>query len=157
MKYWAAKRNKDNTNENILTSRLDSARWENKTHVEIEEAKVANFPSLGGGHGSVTLSLPHLQPFFGETTFLVDLDTAQLFIWFKKRWLRTGMSCSKVRYDTRSIEHYIEESSRKWRETYLKEEDTQLLVIRDLSKDFLKLPRTNTNQQKKKPFQIYQD
>ena len=122
----------------------------NKTLEEIEEAKVANFPSPGGGHGSVTLSLPHLQPFFGETNFLVDLDTAQLFIWFKKRWLRTGMSCSKVRYDTRSIEHYIEESSRKWRETYLKEEDTQLLVIRDLSKDFQKLPRTNTNQQKKK-------
>ena len=122
----------------------------NKTLEEIEEAKVANFPSPGGGHGSVTLSLPHLQPFFGETTFLVDLDTAQLFIWFKKRWLRTGMSCSKVKYDTRSIEHYIKESSRKWRETYLKEEDTQLLVIRDLSKDFLNLPRTNTNQQKKK-------
>ena len=122
----------------------------NKTLEEIEEAKVANFPSPGGGHGSVTLSLPHLQPFFGETTFLVDLDTAQLFIWFKKRWLRTGMSCSKVRYDTRSIEHYIKESSRKWRETHLKEEDTQLLVIRDLNKDFLNLPGTNTNQQKKK-------
>ena len=122
----------------------------NKTLEEIEEAKVANLPSPGGGHGSVTLSLPHLQPFFGETTFLVDLDTAQLFIWFKKRWLRTGMSCSKVRYDTRSIEHYIEESSRKWRETHLKEEDTQQLVIRDLSRDFLNLPGTNTNQQKKK-------
>ena len=122
----------------------------NKTLEEIEEAKVANFPSPGGGHGSVTLSLPQLQPFFGETNFLVDLDTAQLFIWFKKRWLRTGMSCSKVRYDTRSIEHYIKESSRKWRETHLKEEDTQLLVIRDLSKDFLNLPGTNTNQQRKK-------
>ena len=122
----------------------------NKTLEEIEEAKVANFPSPGGGHGSVTLSLPNLQPFFGETTFLVDLDTAQLFIWFKKRWLRTGMSCSKVRYDTRSIEHYIEESSRKWRETHLKEEDTQQLVIRDLSRDFLKLPSASTNLQKRK-------
>ena len=60
------------------------------------------------------------------------------------------MSCSKVRYDTRSIEHYIEESSRRWRETHLKEEDTQLLVIRDLSKDFLNLPGANTNQQRKK-------
>ena len=122
----------------------------NKTLEEIDEAKVANFPSPGGGHGSVMLSLPHLQPFFGETTFLVDLDTAQLFIWFKKRWLRTGMSCSKVRYDTRSIEHYIEESSRKWREIHLQEEDTQQLVIRDLSKDFLNLPGANTNQKKKK-------
>ena len=60
------------------------------------------------------------------------------------------MSCSKVRYDTRSIEHYIEESSRKWRETQLKEEDTQQLVIRDLSRDFLNLPGASTNIQKKK-------
>ena len=56
------------------------------------ECKFANFPSPGGGQGAIMLQLPDLQLFFETARFLIDLDTAEIFTLFIRRYMRTGIS-----------------------------------------------------------------
>ena len=100
------------------------------------ECKFANFPSPGGGQGAITLRLPDLQPFFETTRFLIDLDTAEIFALFRRRYVRTGMFCSKNKFDARAVEHYIQEKAKVWRTKFVDNSDTEKMVPRNLSTDF---------------------
>ena len=69
--------------------------------------------------------------------YLIDLDTAEVFVLFKRRYVRTGMFCGKSEFETRHIEHYIEEKSKRWREMYIEGGDTEVMHPRNLSKEFV--------------------
>ena len=107
----------------------------NRTIHDIE-CKFANFPSPGGGQGAIMLRLPDLQPFFETTRFLIDLDTAEIFALFRRRYVRTGMFCSKEKFDARAVEHYTQEKAKIWRAKLMNSGDTEKIIPRNLSTDF---------------------
>ena len=52
----------------------------NRQLVNIKEKSVANFNSPRGGMAAMLVTLPQLVPFYEMDSFLLDLDTGELFI-----------------------------------------------------------------------------
>ena len=107
----------------------------NKTISELE-VRFVNFPSPGGGQGSILVSLPNLEQFYTTKDFLIDLDTAEVFVLYRGRYLRTGMSCSKNKYDAKFIVHYIQKKSTEWCTKVQETSETERLVPRSLNNHF---------------------
>ena len=66
----------------------------NRRLVEIQDTRIADFRSPGGGTGAMTLTLPHLMLHYQTTKYLVDVETGELFGWIANQWRRTGLYCS---------------------------------------------------------------
>ena len=62
--------------------------------VEIEDRKIANFHSPGGGTGALIVTLTHLLLYYNTTKYLIDIDSGELFGWIVNQWRRTGLYCS---------------------------------------------------------------
>ena len=62
--------------------------------VEIQDTRIADFRSPGGGTGAMTLTLPNLMLHYQTTKYLVDVEMGELFGWIANQWCRTGLYCS---------------------------------------------------------------
>ena len=66
----------------------------NRRLIEIQDTRIADFRSPGGGAGAMTMTLPNLMLHYQTTKYLVDVETGELFGWIANRWRRTGLYCS---------------------------------------------------------------
>ena len=53
----------------------------NRRLIEIQDTKIADFRSPGGGAGAMTLTLPNLMLHYQTRKYLVDVETGELFGW----------------------------------------------------------------------------
>ena len=66
----------------------------NQTLEEINEKKVANGISPGGGNvGAIIASLQNLELYYGTQFFLVDIETGEVFAYVQQQWRQTGLYC----------------------------------------------------------------
>ena len=64
----------------------------NQTLDEIKDKKISNDRSPGGGQaGAVVMSLQRLEPYYGTSFFLVDLETGEMFAYIQQQWRRAGL------------------------------------------------------------------
>ena len=66
----------------------------NRRLVEIQDTRIADFRSPGGGAGAMTMTLPNLMLHYQTRKYLVDVETGELFGWIANQWRRTGLYCS---------------------------------------------------------------
>ena len=66
----------------------------NRRLIEVEDTRIADFRSPGGGAGAMTMTLPNLMLHYQTTKYLVDVETGELFGWIANQWRRTGLYCS---------------------------------------------------------------
>ena len=66
----------------------------NRRLVEVQDTRIADFRSPGGGTGALIMTLSHLMLQYQTTKYLVDLDTGELFGWIANEWRQTGLYCS---------------------------------------------------------------
>ena len=64
----------------------------NRKLEEIKDRKKADGTPGGGSSGSMVITLPRIEPYFGTQFFLVDIDTGELFVLIQQQWRRTGLS-----------------------------------------------------------------
>ena len=62
---------------------------------DITDRKKADGTPGGGSSGSMVITLPRIEPYFGTQFFLVDIDTGELFALIQQQWRRTGLSCAE--------------------------------------------------------------
>ena len=84
----------------------------NRTLEEIDEKKIANGMSPGGGSGAVMVSLPRLEEHFTTKYYLVDLDTGEVLAYVGQLWRRTGLYCVVQLFNITDLKLKIERYSR---------------------------------------------
>ena len=101
----------------------------NRQLVNIQDKSVANFKSPGGGMGSMLVTLPQLNPFYETDSFLVDLDTGELFVLIKTQWRCTGLYCMNNPFELEKLWKSVEHNCVIMKRDLEKEEQTPIVRI----------------------------
>ena len=83
-----------------------------RTLEEIQDKKIANGTSPGGGTGAIIVCLPNLEVAFTTKYFLVDLETGEVFAYVTQMWRRTGLYCAIQPHNLEELKRKIESYSR---------------------------------------------
>ena len=67
----------------------------NRRLEEIIDRKKADGTPGSGSSGSMVITLPRIESYFGTQFFLVDIETGELFALIQQQWRRTGLSCAE--------------------------------------------------------------
>ena len=67
----------------------------NRRLEEITDKKKADGTPGSGSSGSMVITLPRIEPYFGTQFFLVDIETGELFALIQQQWRHTGLSCAE--------------------------------------------------------------
>ena len=72
------------------------------------------------GGPAMHINVSNLGPYFSSSNFLIDMVTGYVFVLHKRRWIRTGLTCTKnqtppeIRNEnTRDKQHILEQNNRK--------------------------------------------
>ena len=66
--------------------------------------------SLDGGP-TMYINLSNLGPYFSSSNFLIDMVTGYVFVLHKRRWIRTGLTCTQNHTPLEELEVKIQEAS----------------------------------------------
>ena len=67
----------------------------NRRLEEITDRKKADGTPGSGSSGSMVITLPRIEPYFGTQFFLVDIENGELFALIQQQWRRTGLTCAE--------------------------------------------------------------
>ena len=101
----------------------------NRQLVNIQDKSVANFKSPGGGMGAMLVTLPQLIPFYETDSFLVDLDTGELFVLVKTQWRHTGLYCMNNPFELEKLWKSVEHNCAIMKHDLEQEEQTSVVRI----------------------------
>ena len=101
----------------------------NRTLEEVDEKKIANGMSPGGGSGAVIASLPRLEEHFTTKYYLVDLDTGEVFAYVGQLWRRTGLYCAVQPFNMTELKLKIERYSRAMKMEIENEQQTPVTPL----------------------------
>ena len=103
----------------------------NQTLEEIQNKKISNDHSLGGGQaGAVMMSLQRLEPYHGTQFFLVDLETGEMFTYIRQQWRRTRLYCSNQPFVVNDLIAKVEHHGQAMWVELEAEQQTPLVDIR---------------------------
>ena len=101
----------------------------NRTLEEIDEKKIANGMSPGGGSGAVIVSLPWLEEHFTTKYYLVDLDTGEVFAYVGQLWRRTGLYCAVQPFNITELQLKMERYGRAMKMEIENEQQTPVTPL----------------------------
>ena len=101
----------------------------NRMLEEINEKKIANGMSPGGGSGAVIVSLPQLEEHFMTKYYLVDLDTGEVFAYVGQLWRRTGLYCAVQPFNITELKPKMERYSRAMKMEMENEQQTTVTPL----------------------------
>ena len=101
----------------------------NRQLVDIQDKSIPNFKSPGGGMGTMLVTLPQLNPFYEMDSFLVDLDTGELFVLIKTQWRHTGLYCMNNPFELEKLWKSVEHICAIMKCDLEKEEQTSVIRI----------------------------
>ena len=83
---------------------------QNKRLREHGNKAMADTTSPDGGP-AMYIDLQSLGPYFSSQNFLIDMNTGQIFVLHKRRWIRTGLNCTQAIYPIEELGREIQEAS----------------------------------------------
>ena len=101
----------------------------NRRLIEIEDTRIADFRSPGGGAGAMTMTLPNLMLHYQTTKYLVDVETGELFGWIANQWRRTGLYCSAQPFVLRELSAMTTRCSAVLRMDLEQEQQTSVMQL----------------------------
>ena len=101
----------------------------NRTLEEIDEKKIANGMSPGGGSGAVIVSLPWLEEHFTTKYYLVDLDTGEVFAYVGQLWRHTGLYCAVQPFNITELQLKMERYGRAMKMEIENEQQTPVTPL----------------------------
>ena len=117
------------------------------TNIKVEEVvnkTIANFRSPGGGGDAMILLLDTLHPYFDTSSYLVDLDSGELFAQKRMVWHRTGLWCGRQHFNIQEVDAQLQAASQAFRiqMTELAERGETHIMEDHNSTRFMDLPST---------------
>ena len=101
----------------------------NRRLVEIQQTKIADFRSPGGGTGALVMTLSHLMLQYQTTKYLVDLDTGEMFGWIANQWRQTGLYCSAQPFVLKELTARMTRCSEALRMDLEQEQQTRVIQL----------------------------
>ena len=101
--------------------------------------------SLDGGP-AMYINLSNLGPYFSSLNFLIDMVTGYIFVLHKKRWIRTGLTCTQNQTPPEELGTKIQEVSNTYWNKLIEKNETSLQrisnkeVSRNVVSEITKLP-----------------
>ena len=117
------------------------------TNTKVEEVvnkTIANFKSPGGGGDAMILLLDTLHPYFDTSSYLVDLDSGELFAQKRMVWHKTGLWCGRRHFNLQELDTQLQAASQAFRiqMTELAERGETHVMEDHNSTRFMDLPST---------------
>ena len=101
----------------------------NRRLVEVQETRIADFRSPGGGTGALVMTLSHLMLQYQTTKYLVDLDTGEMFGWIANQWRQTGLYCSTQPFVIKELTARMTRCSEALRMDLEQEQQTRVIQL----------------------------
>ena len=101
----------------------------NRRLVEVQETRIADFRSPGGGTGALVMTLAHLMLQYQTTKYLVDLDTGEMFGWIANQWRQTGLYCSAQPFVLKELTARMTRCSEALRMDLEQEQQTRVIQL----------------------------
>ena len=101
----------------------------NRRLVEVQDTRIADFRSPGGGTGALIMTLSHLMLQYQTTKYLVDLDTGELFGWIANQWRQTGLYCSTQPFVIKELTARMTRCSEALRMDLEQEQQTRVIQL----------------------------
>ena len=101
----------------------------NRRLEKITDKKKADGTPGGGSSGSMVITLPRIEPYFGMQFFLVDIDTGELFALIQQQWRRTGLSCAEQPFVITQLMEKVERMGRIMQAEFEAEQQTPVVLL----------------------------
>ena len=101
----------------------------NRRLVEVQQTRIADFRSPGGGTGALVMTLAHLMLQYQTTKYLVDLDTGEMFGWIANQWRQTGLYCSAQPFVLKELTARMTRCSEALRMDLEQEQQTRVIQL----------------------------
>ena len=113
----------------------------NRTVEEINEKKVANGTSPGGGNaGAMITSLQNLEPYYGTQFFLIDLEIGEVFTFVHQQWRRAGLYCTNQPFVVDELLVKMQRNGHAMQTEFEAEEQMSVVDIRRTPSQFERPP-----------------
>ena len=101
----------------------------NRRLEEITDRKKADGTPGGGSSGSMAITLPRIEPYFGTQFFLVDIETGELFALIQQQWRRTGLSCAEQPFLITQLMEKVERMGQITQAEFEAEQQTAVVLL----------------------------
>ena len=81
------------------------------------------------GVPAMYMILSNLDPYFSSSNFLIDMMTGHVFILHKRRWVRTGLTCTQSQIPPEELGTKIQEASNTYWNKLIEKNETSLQRI----------------------------
>ena len=75
------------------------------------------------------INLSNLDPYFSSLNFLIDMVTGYIFVLHKRRWVRTGLTCTQNQTPPKELGTKIQEASNTYWNRLIANNETSLQRI----------------------------
>ena len=101
----------------------------NRRLEEITDRKKADGTPGGGSSGSIVITLPRIEPYFGTQFFLVDIETSELFALIQQQWRHTGLSCAEQPFVITQLMEKVERMGQLMQAEFEAEQQTPVVLL----------------------------
>ena len=112
----------------------------NRRLEEITDRKKADGTPGSGSSGSMVITLPRIEPYFGTQFFLVDIETGELFALIQQQWRRTGLSCAEQPFLITQLMEKVERMGQIMQAEFETEQQTPVVSLQRSQGQFEVLP-----------------
>ena len=81
------------------------------------------------GGPAMYINLSNLGPYFSSSNFLIDMVTGYVFVLHKRRWIRTGLTCTKNQTPPEELGMKIQETSNTYWNKIIEKNKTSIQRI----------------------------
>ena len=101
----------------------------NRRLEEITDRKKADRTPGGGSSGSMVITLPRIEPYFGTQFFLVDIEMGELFALIQQQWRCTGLSCAEQPFLITQLMEKVERMGQIMQTEFEAEQQTPVVLL----------------------------